>query len=79
MSSNIVPGTNSLVKYANAVLVSTSTKSKKEKQKDKTQNSHTEDILNSILPPREYTMDKQQLWIQSVLPTPATKADVFQL
>ena len=24
-------------------------------------------------------MDKQQLWIQSVLPTPATKADVLQL
>ena len=24
-------------------------------------------------------MDKQQLWIQSVLPTPATKADVMQL
>jgi len=35
MSSNIVPGTNSLVKYANAVLVSTSGKNKKDKQKDK--------------------------------------------
>ena len=76
-SNNMTPGTNSLVKYANAVLVSTSGKGKKEKRNETKGNSHTEDILNSILPPREYTMDKQQLWIQSVLPTPATKADVL--
>lgn len=25
-------------------------------------NTYTEDILNSILPPREYTTEKQQLW-----------------
>jgi dynein light intermediate chain len=54
---------NSLVKYANPVLVSTSGKRQKDK-KDKNvpsniSNAHTEDILNSILPPREYTMDKQ--------------------
>jgi dynein light intermediate chain len=59
----MTPGTNSLVKYANAVLVSTSGKGgKKEKggrDGTKTGNTHTEDILNSILPPREYTMDKQ--------------------
>ncbi len=56
----MTPGTNSLVKYANAVLVSTSGKGKKEKGREsqKTGNTHTEDILNSILPPREYTMDK---------------------
>lgn len=59
MSSNMTPGTNSLVKYANAVLVSTSGKGKKEKRNEAKGNSHTEDILNSILPPREYTMDKQ--------------------
>jgi len=35
--------------------------------------------LNSILPPREFTSDKQQLWIQSVLSTPATKAEVLAL
>ena len=28
---------------------------------------------------REYTLDKQQLWIQSVLSTPATKAEVLSL
>ena len=63
MSSNLVPATSSLVKYANAVLVSTSGKNNKggkNQEKNKQQsNSHTEDILNSILPPREYTMDKQ--------------------
>jgi dynein light intermediate chain len=64
------------VKYAHPVLVSTSGKRKDQPSQI---NQHTEDILNSILPPREYTMDKQQLWIQSVLPTPATKADVMQL
>ena len=41
--------------------------------------AQTEDILNSILPPREYTMQKQELWIQSVKSTPATKAEVIQL
>ena len=39
----------------------------------------TEDILNSILPPREYTKDKQQLYIESVLSTPATRGDVILL
>ena len=69
------------MKYANAVLVSTSGKRVQpaDKKKDKKNvpatlsNAHTEDILNSILPPREYTMDKQQLWIQCVSATPATK------
>ncbi|EAS06995.1 33 kDa inner dynein arm light chain, axonemal protein (macronuclear) [Tetrahymena thermophila SB210] len=75
---------NSLVKYASAVLVSTSGKRNLlDKQKGKAPNSitnaQTEDILNSILPPREYTMDKQQLWIQSVSATPATRADVLEL
>ncbi|EGR28483.1 light intermediate chain 1, putative [Ichthyophthirius multifiliis] len=75
---------NSLVKYANAVLVSTSGKRNQlDKQKGKAAssitNAQTEDILNSILPPREYTMDKQQLWIQSVSATPATRVDVLEL
>ena len=34
--------------------------------------NQTEDILNSILPPREYTIDKKQLYIENVLSTPAT-------
>ena len=30
-------------------------------------NTYTEDILNSILPPREYTTEKQQLWYTPAL------------
>eukprot|EP00330_Aristerostoma_sp_ATCC50986_P006899 CAMPEP_0114591880 /NCGR_PEP_ID=MMETSP0125-20121206/13833_1 /TAXON_ID=485358 ORGANISM="Aristerostoma sp., Strain ATCC 50986" /NCGR_SAMPLE_ID=MMETSP0125 /ASSEMBLY_ACC=CAM_ASM_000245 /LENGTH=62 /DNA_ID=CAMNT_0001790219 /DNA_START=67 /DNA_END=255 /DNA_ORIENTATION=- len=58
-----IPSSQSLVKYATPVLVSTSGKKnlkdqkKKDPNADKT-NAHTEDILNSILPPREYTLDK---------------------
>ena len=38
----------------------------------------TEDILNSILPPREWTEDGQ-LWVQYVSSTPATRHDVVNL
>lgn len=38
----------------------------------------TEDILNSILPPREWTEDGQ-LWVQYVSSTPATRSDVITL
>jgi len=38
----------------------------------------TEDILNSILPPREWT-ETGQLWVQSVSATPATRVDVVNL
>eukprot|EP00745_Piridium_sociabile_P038775 TRINITY_DN7116_c0_g1_i1.p1 TRINITY_DN7116_c0_g1~~TRINITY_DN7116_c0_g1_i1.p1 ORF type:complete len:186 (+),score=17.47 TRINITY_DN7116_c0_g1_i1:49-606(+) len=38
----------------------------------------TEDILRSILPPREWTHEGQ-LWVQFVSPTPATRADVLKL
>lgn len=41
--------------------------------------SNTEDILNSILPPREYTVDKKYFYIENVLSTPATLEDVQQL
>merc|ERR1719437_235575 len=40
--------------------------------------SQTEDILNSILPPREWTQE-DQLWVQYVSSTPATRADVSSL
>lgn len=40
--------------------------------------SPTEDILNSILPPREWTEDSQ-LWVQYVSSTPATASDVAAL
>merc|ERR1712154_226731 len=38
----------------------------------------TEDILNSILPPREWTEDGQ-LWVQYVSSVPATRHDVVNL
>eukprot|EP00920_Eleutheroschizon_duboscqi_P024499 GHVT01060852.1.p1 GENE.GHVT01060852.1~~GHVT01060852.1.p1 ORF type:complete len:277 (+),score=40.99 GHVT01060852.1:1039-1869(+) len=40
--------------------------------------SSAEDILNSILPPREWLEDGQ-LWVQRVSTTPATRADVLHL
>ena len=86
--SNLINPTNSLVKYAHPILVS-SLSSKIQNQKNSSKhlnvrwldflwlfnienkgstkvsqsiivnnNAHTEDILNSILPPREYTMDQ---------------------
>lgn len=39
--------------------------------------TNTEDILNSILPPREYTVDKKYFYIENVLSTPATVEDVI--
>ena len=47
-----------------------STEAKKQQQ--------TEDILNSILPPREW-QESGQLWVQSVSSTPATRVDVIKL
>ncbi|KAI9190354.1 hypothetical protein H9P43_001788 [Blastocladiella emersonii ATCC 22665] len=40
--------------------------------------TQTEDILNSILPPREWE-ETGQLWIQRVSSTPATRLDVINL
>ncbi|KAG9408947.1 Axonemal dynein light intermediate polypeptide 1 [Aphanomyces cochlioides] len=40
--------------------------------------TQTEDILNSILPPKEWTEDGQ-LWVQYVSSTPATRLDVINL
>ncbi|KAA6424736.1 MAG: axonemal dynein light intermediate polypeptide 1 [Trebouxia sp. A1-2] len=97
----MIPPLQSLVKYDNAVLVS-STKEKKVKDKllkscdfnyllvyvmqsggllpgeQKSEVPQTEDILNSILPPREWTEDSQ-LWVQYVSSTPATRLDVITL
>ncbi|CEL99517.1 unnamed protein product [Vitrella brassicaformis CCMP3155] len=78
---------SSLIKYNTPILVSTSSKDKKGKGKkgatakpvEKPPNtSQTEDILNSILPPREWTED-DQLWVQYVSSTPATRSDVINL
>lgn len=38
----------------------------------------TEEILNSILPPREWS-EGGQLWVQNVSSTPATRLDVINL
>mmetsp|Transcript_102443 Transcript_102443/g.260148 ORF Transcript_102443/g.260148 Transcript_102443/m.260148 type:complete len:233 (-) Transcript_102443:356-1054(-) len=72
----------SLVKYNTPILISTTTggKGKREKKAKDVQPAmtQTEDILNSILPPREWTQD-DQLWVQYVSSTPATRADVINL
>lgn len=72
----------SLVKYHTPILVSvTGGKNKKHAAKAPAggaKTSQTEDILNSILPPREWT-DEGQLWVQYVSSTPATRLDVVNL
>ena len=71
----------SLVKYNTPILISTSgPKGKKDKKAKDAQPAmtQTEDILNSILPPREWTQE-DQLWVQYVSSTPATRADVINL
>ena len=87
----MIPPLSSLVKYDSPVLVST-TKDKKAGGKKgakggalppvteatKTSLTPTEDILNSILPPREWT-EEGQLWVQYVASTPATRLDVINL
>merc|ERR1719324_1630599 len=81
----MIPPLHSLVKYDNPVLVN-SAKDKKSKKgglppvvgADTKAPTQTEDILNSILPPREWTEDGQ-LWVQYVSSTPATRLDVINL
>lgn len=76
----MLPPQTSLVRYDNPLLVSTSKDSRKGgKGGEAKQNlTPTEDILNSILPPREWTEDGQ-LWVQYVSSTPATRSDVTAL
>jgi len=68
---------NSLVRYDNPILVST-TKNSRGRKGDNKNPTPTEDILNSILPPREWTEDGQ-LWVQYVSSTPATRSEVIAL
>jgi dynein light intermediate chain, axonemal len=72
----------SLVKYNTPITVNLSGKNKAKKQKEEKKaaptTTQTEDILNSILPPREWTEDGQ-LWVQYVSSTPATRLDVVTL
>lgn len=73
----------SLVKYNTPILVSTTNDRGKSKKKGagpatEKKTTQTEDILNSILPPREWTEDGQ-LWVQYVSSTPATRLEVINL
>ncbi len=81
----------SLVKYDTPILISKSfgkgkpqamssvnTSASSAKSKGDDPASRTEDYLNSILPPREYS-EAGQLWVQYVSPTPATRLDVINL
>ncbi|KAM3134460.1 28 kDa inner dynein arm light chain [Paramecium bursaria] len=90
---DFVPQLNSLVKYSTPVLVSVAGKSQstsdspnkaskvkrsnsQEKQQEK---MSTQEILTQNLPPKEYRLKNGQLWIQTVLSTPATRTEVIQL
>lgn len=68
----------SLIKYNTPILVSTGGKGKKKKAQVERTTTQTEDILNSILPPREWT-EEGKLWVQYVSSTPATRLDVVNL
>mmetsp|Transcript_35623 Transcript_35623/g.33780 ORF Transcript_35623/g.33780 Transcript_35623/m.33780 type:complete len:236 (+) Transcript_35623:189-896(+) len=73
----------SLVKYHTPILVNTTGPKNVKKGNKKVgnvnkQTTQTEDILNSILPPREWT-EEGQLWVQYVSSTPATRLDVVNL
>jgi len=87
--SVLIPPHSSLVRYDNPILVSsTLPHSNSASQNSKLSSTSslpskhsftpTEDILNSILPPREWTADGH-LWVQYVSPTPATKSDLLSL
>ena len=68
----------SLVRYANPQAVTANASDKKAKKQVAAQSSEAEDILNSILPPREWT-ENGQLWLQYVSAVPATRVDVTNL
>lgn len=87
--SSVAPSHSSLVRYDNPILVSTTKEGRaalggvhgdkaKRRAEEKAHLTPTEDILNSILPPREWTEDGQ-LWVQYVSSTPATRSDVMTL
>ena len=71
-------GQGSLVKYNSPILVSVGAGKKGKKSSNEKSTSQTDDILNSILPPREWTEDGQ-LWVQYVSSNPATRLDVVNL
>lgn len=75
----------SLIKYSKPTIFQSNLKKPNLNSTNGNQNlqegeeNNTADILNSILPPREYTKDKKQLYIETVLSTPSTRIEVIQL
>ena len=85
MASEASEEFRSLIKYAkptifqNTIKKSVSTGQGLHNNLQEGDENNTADILNSILPPREYTKDKKQLYIETVLSTPSTRVEVIQL
>lgn len=77
MAVNIRPEFPSLVRYDNPVLVSKQDP-KEAPKKSTSPVKQTDDVLHSILPPREWE-EENQLWQQKVSSTPATRLDVITL
>ena len=48
-------------------------------EKRQKEENRTEDILNEIILPKEHLLPNGQLWIQTVLSTPATRTEVITL
>ncbi|XP_060524573.1 33 kDa inner dynein arm light chain, axonemal [Cylas formicarius] len=88
MTERLIPAVSTLVKYGNPFLVvnrvidqpSTSEAEDISKKVPLTADERrvTEEILNTILPPKEWEEDGQ-LWRQQVSTTPATRLDVINL
>jgi dynein light intermediate chain len=94
MAERIIPLSTTLVKYDNPVLVTKHEEKKPAAPaKEKSDDTHarpkstailtdarreTEEILNTILPPKEWE-EEGQLWRQNVSTTPATRLDVINL
>jgi dynein light intermediate chain len=70
----------SLVRYSKPVVLSKGAIEKKGRKKEEEQEivTNTQDILNSILPPFDYSKNGQ-VYREYVLSTPATKADIIGL
>uniref|UniRef100_A0A6P7GVD2 Inner dynein arm light chain, axonemal n=1 Tax=Diabrotica virgifera virgifera TaxID=50390 RepID=A0A6P7GVD2_DIAVI len=85
-TERIIPSPNTLVKYDNPVLVSKHEAKPGPSGEDVGRRStltadvkrETEEILNTILPPKEWE-EEGQMWRQAVSTTPATRLDVVNL
>ncbi|KAJ8977692.1 hypothetical protein NQ317_005425 [Molorchus minor] len=87
MAERIIPSPNTLVKYDNPVLVTKheakviagpSGDDAKKGAVTADAKRESEEILNTILPPKEWEEDGQ-MWRQCVSTTPATRSDVVNL